>query len=102
MRRACRRCVTIQDRCKEAVRQLWHTSDDIIRPRCKTVGREIGVLVTVDFHVVFDKSLNVTNASAVLQEQAVDFLENYHFELFFDNSKTYFELFFDNSKTYNK
>lgn|SRR5574344_527659 len=81
--------LTILDSSNKAMDQLWHTYDAVIRPLCQKVGVDVSQLVDVDFHVVFDRDLDITNASAAQQERAVNFLEENKLILLFDNDKTF-------------
>ena len=42
---------TIVQRANEAIEQLWHTFDGIIKPKCEEKNRNIELLLTVDFYV---------------------------------------------------
>lgn len=81
--------LTILDWSDKAIEQLWHTYNVVIKPMCQKVGVNVSEKVDVDFHVVFDRDLDITSASAAQQEKAVNFLEENKFELFFDSDKTF-------------
>ena len=85
---------TIVQRANDAKDQLWHTFDDIIKPKCATqsiAGQSIDVeqMLSVYFFVVFDKELEVTGAKSELMELQMQFLSDKHHLLYFDNGKTF-------------
>lgn len=80
---------TIIQRATEAVGQLWHTFDVILRHRCIKQSRDIDELLSVDFHAVFDKELEITGASSALMDLQSQFLEDYNHLLYFDNEKVF-------------
>ena len=85
---------TIVDRAEEAIDQLWHTFDAIIKPKCATqsiAGQPIDVehKLFVDFHVVFDKDLEVTGASSELMDLQLQFLTDKSHPLYFDDGKVF-------------
>lgn len=80
---------TILQRGEEAIGQLWHTYDDVVRPRCAAMSKALEKLVSVDFHVVFDENLKITGANSSLMELQDQFLEDKKYTLFFDNQKTF-------------
>lgn len=85
---------TIVQRANDAIDQLWHTFDDIIKPKCETqsiAGQPIDVerKLSVDFHVVFDKELEVTGANSELMELQLQFLTDKSHPLYFDYGKTF-------------
>lgn len=80
---------TIIQRANEAIGQLWHTYNGIIKPRCENLHINIEQLLLVDFYVVFDKNLKVTGANSELMDLQVQFLEDNYHPLFFDNKKAF-------------
>lgn len=87
---------TIIQRANDAIDQLWHTFDGIIKPKCATqfiAGQPIDVehILSVDFHVVFDKDLEVTGANSELMELQMKFLTDKSHPLYFDNGKVFFK-----------
>ena len=74
---------------EKAIKQLWHTYDSIINPRCRRVGIDITLKVSIDFYVVFDNELGVTGARADIQNLQDEFLQNNNFPLFFENNKQF-------------
>lgn len=80
---------TIVQRANEAVEQLWHTFDGIIKPKCEEKNRNIELLLTVDFYVVFDKDLEITAANSELMDLQIQFFDDYKFPLYFNNEKTF-------------
>lgn len=81
--------LTILQRAHDAVGQLWHTFDVIVRPRCLSLSKDIDRILSVDFYVVFDKDLEVAGASAQLMDMQILFLEDNKHLLYFDNEKTF-------------
>ncbi len=79
----------IEDKTDDAVRQLWHTYNDIISPRCSVQGISLATSVNIDFFVIFDRHLDVTNATAFRQDKQMEFLLKTGFPLFFDNEKSF-------------
>lgn len=82
--------LTIIQRANEAIQQLWHTYNEIVRPRCITKSRIPEKLLAVDFHIAFDELLNVTGAQSSLMDMQDDFLEDKKYPLYFNNKKTFF------------
>lgn len=81
----------ILDNAAKALEQLWHTYNVIIRPR--SINRlkssaELELLY-VNFHVVFDRDLKVTDANSSLMDLQTQFLEDKKHSLFFDYGKTF-------------
>lgn len=81
--------LTIIQRANEAVGQLWHTFDGIVKPRCATQSKDIEQLLSVDFYVIFDKDLEVTGANSELMDLQIQFLTDNMHPLYFDNGKTF-------------
>ncbi len=79
---------TIIQRANEAVGQLWHTYDAIVRPRCAKY-RNIEDVLAVEFYVVFDKTLEVTGINSELMDLQSQFLEDNKFVLYFANKKVF-------------
>ncbi len=79
---------TIIQRANEAIGQLWHTYDGIVRPRCARF-RGIEGMLTIEFYVVFDKTLEVTGANAELMDLQNQFLEDNNFVIYFANKKIF-------------
>lgn len=80
---------TITQRAEEAIGQLWHTYNNIIRPKCIEKSITLEQLLAVDFYVVFDKDLDVTGAKSSLQDMQTEFLENNKYTLYLSNEKTF-------------
>ena len=85
---------TIVQRANDAIDQLWHTFDDIIKPKCTTqsiAGQPIEVeqMLSIDFYVVYDKDLEVTGANSELMDLQTQFLTDKSHPLYFDNGKTF-------------
>ncbi len=79
---------TIIQRANEAIGQLWHTYDAIVRPRCAKY-RNIEDVLAVEFYVVFDKTLEVTGINSELMDLQSQFLEDNKFVLYFANKKVF-------------
>lgn len=79
---------TIIQRSNEAISQLLHTFDGIIKQRCTKQSKDIEQQLSVDFYVVFDKSLQVTGVNSELMNLQVQFLMNNSHPLYFDSEKT--------------
>lgn len=77
----------LSSKTEEAIRQLWHTYDGVIAPKCKEKGVEIAKVVNVDFNIVFDGQLDVTQAQAERMDRQLSFFQEKGFPLFFDNEK---------------
>ena len=85
---------TIVQRANDAIDQLWHTFDDIIKPKCTTLsiaGQPIDVeqMLSIDFYVVYDKDLEVTGVNSELMDLQTQFLTDKSHPLYFDNGKTF-------------
>ena len=80
---------TIVDRAEEAIDQLWHTFDAIIKPRCEKKSKGAERMLSVDFYVVFDKDLEVTGANSELMDLQFQFLTDNSHPLYFDNGKDF-------------
>lgn len=81
----------ILDNAAKALEQLWHTYNVIIRPRCINRLKSSAELelLYVNFHVVFDRDLKVTDANSSLMDLQTQFLEDKKHSLFFDYGKTF-------------
>ena len=71
------------------MKQLWHTYDGIISPRCLAKGINIATMVDVEFYIVFNKELDVTSATASRLNQQMEFMSNHNFPLYFENEKDF-------------
>ncbi len=80
---------TIIQRANEAIGQLWHTFDGVIKPKCATKSKDVEQLLSIDFYVVFDKELEVTGANSELMDLQIQFLTDNNLPLFFSNVKTF-------------
>ncbi len=80
---------TLTQRADDAIGQLWNTYENIVKPRCCKALNNHDLSISVDFHVVFDKDLNVTGVSAELMDKQTDFIEDKKLPLFFDNEKVF-------------
>ena len=81
----------ILDNAAKALEQLWHTYNVIIRPRCINRLKSSAELelLYVNFHVVFDRDLKVTDANSSLMDLQTQFLEDKKHSLFLDYGKTF-------------
>ena len=79
----------IGDKTDDAIAQLWHTYNEIISPRCSSKGISLATSVEIDFFVIFDSNLDVTNTTASRLDKQMEFLEKNKFPLFFDNEKSF-------------
>lgn len=79
---------TIIQRANEAIGQLWHTFDGVIKPKCATKSKDVEQLLSIDFYVVFDKDLEVTGANSELMDLQIQFLTDNNHPLYFANGKT--------------
>ncbi len=85
---------TIIQRANDAIDQLWHTFDNIIKPKCAAqsiAGQPIDVeqMLSIDFYVVYDKDLEVTGVNSELMELQLQFLTDKSHPLYFDNGKPF-------------
>ena len=80
---------TIIQRANEAIGQLWHTFDGVIKPKCATKSKDVEQLLSIDFYVVFDKNLEVTGANSELMDLQIQFLTDNNHPLYFANGKTF-------------
>lgn len=81
--------LTVLQRATEAVSQLWHTFDGIIKPKCESQSVNIEELLSVDFHVVFNKDFEIMGINAELMDLQIQFFEDNKHLLFFDYGKTF-------------
>lgn len=80
---------TIIQRANEAIEQLWHTYDGIVRPRCVRY-QNIEDGLAIEFYVVFDKALEVMGINSELMDLQNQFLEDNKFLLYFANKKIFY------------
>ena len=80
---------TILQRANEAILQLWHTFNGIIKPKCATKSINVDQIPSVDFYVVFNKDLEVTGANSELMDLQMQFLTDNNHPLYFNNGKTF-------------
>ena len=80
---------TITQRANDAIDQLWHTFDGIIKPKCAKKSKDVERMLSVDFFVVFDKDLEVTGASSELMDLQLQFLTDKSHPLYFDDGKVF-------------
>lgn len=74
----------------KAEKQLWHTYDSIIKPKCLNQGVDLSSSVTIEFYIVFDTAMGVTGAMASCQARMIKFAtEHSGALLFFDNEKEF-------------
>lgn len=52
-------------------------------------GISLATSVEIDFFVIFDSNLDVTNTTASRLDKQMEFLEKNKFPLFFDNEKSF-------------
>lgn len=79
----------IEDKTSDAIKQLWHTFNEIISPRCSAKGISLEKAVDIDFFVIFDSNLDVTNVTASRLDKQMEFLQKNGFPLFFNNEKLF-------------
>lgn len=79
----------IHSKTLDAITQLWHTYDGIIRPKCLKKGIDLPQCVKIDFFIVFNKELDVTGAMASRLNEQMEFMNDHHFPLFFENEKEF-------------
>lgn len=79
----------ISEKTEDAINQLWHTYNEIISPRCSAKGIDIAKMVDIEFYIVFNKELDVTSASASRLNYQMEFMNDHHFPLYFDNEKNF-------------
>jgi hypothetical protein len=79
----------ISKKTEDAINQLWHTFNEIIFPRCSAKGIDIAKMVDIEFYIVFNKELDVTSASASRLNYQMEFMNDHHFPLYFDNEKNF-------------
>lgn len=79
----------MEDKTNDAIKQLWHTFNKIISPRCETQGINLAAEVDIDFFIIFDSNLDVTNVSASRMEKQIAFRDEKGFQLYFDNEKSF-------------
>lgn len=82
--------LTILQRANDAVKQLRHTFNDIIKPKCLSVSRDVEKLLDIEFYIVFDKDLLISGASSQLMDIQTQFLEDNKHQLYFANEKTFY------------
>lgn len=80
---------TIIERANKGITQLSNTFEKVIKPNCATQNIDIEKMLSIEFYVVFDKSLNVTSAKAELMELQAQFLINNKHSLYFNNEKSF-------------
>lgn len=79
----------ISEKTEDAINQLWHTFNEIIFPRCSAKGIDIAKMVDIEFYIVFNKELDVTSSSASRLNYQMEFMNDHHFPLYFDNEKNF-------------
>lgn len=79
----------INSKIEDAIGQLWHTYDGILKHRCAKNNVIIPELVNVDFFIIFNKDLDVTGTMASRLNHQTEFMNNYGFPLYFDNEKEF-------------
>lgn len=78
----------LDEKTQDAIGQLWHTYDAIIRPRCAAVGVDIERAVSVEFYIKFDESLDVTRVTARRMSAQVEFKNDHRgLPLYFDHGR---------------
>ncbi len=82
--------LTILQRANDADQQLRHTFNDIIKPKCLSVSRDVEKLLDIEFYIVFDKDLLISGASSQLMDIQTQFLEDNKHQLYFANEKTFY------------
>ena len=80
---------TVIQRANEAIGQLWHTFNNIIKPKCDSKSNNIESLLSVVFHIVFDKDLEITAVNSELMDLQTEFLEVHKYQLYFDSKKVF-------------
>lgn len=76
------------NRLNEAINQHWNTFSHVVKPRIEKVLKRFPN-IGVEFYVVFNDGLMVTATFAELQDAQADFLLEYGYPLYVDNSKEY-------------
>lgn len=80
---------TLEQRCREALSQILHTINGIIKPKCNQQRIDIEEKVDIDAYIVFDSQLNVTSVQTIFQAIAMEVLEKNKLLLFVHNKKTF-------------
>lgn len=80
----------LSDRISDGSRQLWHTYDEVIHPCCERTGIAIEKVVSeITFQIVLSEMLQLTMASATIQDTQFEFFTEHGILLFVSRQKTF-------------
>lgn len=80
----------LSDRISDGSRQLWHTYDGVIHPCCKSSGIAIEKVVSeITFQIVLSEMMQLTMASATIQDTQFEFFTEHGILLFVSRQKTF-------------
>lgn len=80
----------LSDRISDGSRQLWHTYYGVIHPCCKSSGIAIEKVVSeITFQIVLSEMLQLTMASATIQDTQLKFFTQHGILLFVSRQKTF-------------
>ena len=80
----------LSDRISDGSRQLWHTYYGVIHPCCKSSGIAIEKVVSeITFQIVLSEMLQLTMASATIQDTQLKFFTEHGILLFVSRQKTF-------------
>lgn len=80
----------LSDRISDGSRQLWHTYDGVIHPCCKSSGIAIEKVVSeITFQIVLSEMMQLTMASATIQDAQFEFFTEHGILLFVSRQKTF-------------
>lgn len=80
----------LSDRISDGSRQLWHTYDGVIHPCCKSSGIAIEKVVSeITFQIVLSEMMQLTMASATIQDTQLKFFTEHGILLFVSRQKTF-------------
>lgn len=80
----------LSDRISDGSRQLWHTYDEVIHPCCKSSGIAVEKVVSeITFQIVLSEMMQLTMASATIQDTQLKFFTEHGILLFVSRQKTF-------------
>lgn len=80
----------LSDRISDGSRQLWHTYYGVIHPCCKSSGIAIEKVVSeITFQIVLSEMMQLTMASATIQDTQLKFFTEHGILLFVSRQKTF-------------
>lgn len=80
----------LSDRISDGSRQLWHTYDGVIHPCCVRSGIAIEKVVSeITFQIVLSEMMQLTMASATIQDAQFKFFTDHGILLFVSRQKTF-------------